>query len=143
MRPELQGGEPNVPISTNLPQAQDFQEKSQYRTTANGQEAKLNYFTGKYTETGYDDILYDAINGDETAKSHLMNSYTTRNYDLDSLTPDQIQRFNYLYATQGADAAYEYLDADAGREYTGIDAIAYGALQGTGLTSISALLGSG
>ena len=127
----------------NLPQAQDFQEKSQYRTTANGQEAKLNYFTGKYTETGYDDILYDAINGDETARSHLLNSYTTRNYDLDSLTQDQIQRFNYLYATHGADAAYEYLDADAGREYTGIDAIAYGALQGTGLTSISALLGSG
>lgn len=127
----------------NIPQAQDFQEKSQYRTTANGQEAKLNYFTGKYTETGYDDILYDAINGDETARSHLLNSYTTRNYDLDSLTQDQIQRFNYLYATQGADAAYEYLDADAGREYTGIDAIAYGALQGTGLTSISALLGSG
>ena len=127
----------------NIPQAQDFQEKSQYRTTANGQEAKLNYFTGKYTETGYDDILYDAINGDETARSHLLNSYTTRNYDLDSLTQDQIKRFNYLYATQGADAAYEYLDADAGREYTGIDAIAYGALQGTGLTSISALLGSG
>lgn len=87
--------------------AEDFAEKSQYRTTANGREAKLNYFTGKYTETGFDDILYDAINGNETARSHLLNTDTGRSYDLDALTADDVQMFDYLYATEGAEKAYD------------------------------------
>lgn len=123
--------------------AEDFAEKSQYRTTANGREAKLNYFTGKYTETGFDDILYDAINGNETARSHLLNTDTGRSYDLDALTADDVQMFDYLYATEGAEKAYDYLDYAAGRTYTGAEAAALGALQGTGVTSMSAAIGAG
>ena len=124
-------------------QADDFKELSRYASTANGREARLNPVAGKYTETGFDDILYDAINGDKTARSHLLNTDTSRSYDLDSLDRDTVATFNYLYAAQGAQAAYDYLDFAAGERLSAIDAGTLGALQGTGLASLSAAIGKG
>ncbi len=121
----------------------DFEKNSRYISTANGREPKMNMFTGRYTETGYDDILYDAINGDETARSRLLNTDTIRRYDLDKLTDSMVQTFNYLYKTKGSDTAYDYLDAEAEQQYSGIDTAVYGVLQGTGLTSASAAIGAG
>ncbi len=51
--------------------------------------------------------------------------------------------FNYLYATRGAEAAYNYLDKAAGQTYTGAEAVALGALEATGLSSLSAAIGGG
>lgn len=134
----------------NIPQAEDFQEKSQYKTTKRG-EAKFNAWTGTYMDTGYDDILYDYINGDKDAQSmqglnDLGGSntlYATTHAHYKDLPEETVKTFNYIYATEGKDAAYNYLDAMVDRQYTGIEALAYGTMQGTGLSSVSALLGSG
>lgn len=121
----------------------DFEERSQYRTTANGREEKLNLLTGKYTETGYSDVLYDAVNGDKTARDRLLNAHTDRSYDLEGLSGDTVKLFNYLYQTQGPETAYDYLDLASGRDYTGAQAASLGMLQSVGLPSVSAALGAG
>lgn len=97
--------------------AEDWVENSQYRSTANGKEAKLNAWTGMYSETGFDDITYDYINRNEEARGHQMvNDIATNasllgvdNSFLQQMTDDEIATFNYIYATQGADPAYEYI----------------------------------
>lgn len=97
--------------------AEDWAENSQYRSTANGKEAKLNAWTGMYSETGFDDITYDYINRNEEARGHQMvNDIATNasllgvdNSFLQQMTDDEIATFNYIYATQGADPAYEYI----------------------------------
>ncbi len=132
------------------PQAADFAEKSQYKTTKRG-EAKFNAWTGTYTDTGYDDVFYDYINGDKDAQSMQgLNDLggpntlyaTTHDYWKD-LPEDTVKTFNYIYATEGKDAAYEYLNMTVDKSYTGIEAVALGALNGTGLSSVSAALGAG
>ena len=132
------------------PQAADYAEKSQYKTTKRG-EAKFNAWTGTYTDTGYDDVFYDYINGDKDAQSMQgLNDLggpntlyaTTHDYWKD-LPEDTVKTFNYIYATEGKDAAYEYLNMTVDKSYTGIEAVALGALNGTGLSSVSAALGAG
>ena len=100
----------------------DFQEKSQYRSTANGQE-KLNYRNGTYSNSGFDDIRYDYINRNEEARSRQQLSDIQSNaafLGLDSsermeMTDDEIATFNYLYAqdTENGDPehknAYDYI----------------------------------
>lgn len=98
--------------------AADWGENSQYRSTANGKEAKFNAWTGMYSETGFDDITYDYINRNEEARGHQMvNDIATNasllgvdNSFLQQMTDDEIATFNYIYATQGADPAYEYIN---------------------------------
>lgn len=100
-----------------LPQAADFAENSQYKTTYRGGE-KFNAFSGTYTDTGFDDIMYDYINRDETARNRQSLSDIQSNAALlgldnserGEMTDEEISIFNYLYATQGSDAAYEYID---------------------------------
>ena len=100
----------------DLMQAADFAKNSRYASTANGLEPVRNNLSGMYTETGFDDLTYDYINrnkearnkamvnriGDNSALLGLDNSY------LEKMTDEEISIFNYLYATQGADAAYQY-----------------------------------
>ena len=100
----------------DLMDAEDFSKLSQYATTANGKEAKLNPFGTMYSETGFDDLTYDYINRNESAKGKaLVNSIGDNSallgFDksyLEEMTDDEVAIFNYIYATQGADAAYEY-----------------------------------
>jgi hypothetical protein len=139
----------------DLKHAPDWAEKSRYKSTKTG-EPKFNAWTGTYTSTGYGDILYDYINGDKEAQSmqglndlggtHSM--YATTHSGWKDLPEDVVKTFNYLYAQDEASgdhehkAAYDYLDKAASKGYTGIEAMAYGALQGTGLASVSAALGN-
>lgn len=139
----------------DLKNAPDWEEKSQYKSTKTG-EPKFNAWTGTYTDTGYGDILYDYINGDEDAQSMQgLNDlggtgtlYATTHAGWKDLPEDAVKTFNYLYAQDTANGdtehktAYEYLDKVASKGYTGIEAMAYGLLQGTGLASVSATLGS-
>ena len=127
----------------------DFAEKSRYKSTRYG-EAKMNW-AGSYTDTGYGDILYDYVNGDENARRIQDNLdvgssgslYATTHSHYRDLPEDTVQTFNYLYAARGKEAAYNYLDEAAAREYTGVEALGYGFAQGSGVTSAAALLGSG
>lgn len=106
-----------------LAEKPDFAEKSQYKSTANGQE-KFNAWSGTYSNSGFDDIAYDYINRNEEARSHQMLSDIQSNASLLGLdnserremTDDEIATFNYLYAqdTANGDAehknAYAYID---------------------------------
>ena len=124
--------------------AADFEEKSRYQTTANGNE-KFNSFAGIYTDTGFNDTLYDFINGNEAAQGHQMVNDTKSNTShehLKDLPEATVKTFNYLYATEGPEAAYEYIDFVTDKDYTGIETMALGVLDGTGLASISAAVGA-
>ena len=139
----------------DLKNAPDWAEKSRYKSTKTG-EAEWSSWAGTYTDTGYGDILYDYINGDENAQSMQAlkdlggpgTLYATAHDGWKDLPEDVVKIFNYLYAQDTANgdtehkAAYEYLDKAASRGYTGIEATTYGLLQGTGLASASAALGS-
>ena len=106
-----------------LAEKPDFAEKSQYKSTANGQE-KFNAWSGTYSNSGFDDIAYDYINRNEEARSRQMLSDIQNNASLLGLdnserremTDDEIATFNYLYAqdTANGDAehknAYAYID---------------------------------
>jgi hypothetical protein len=106
-----------------LTEKPDFAEKSQYKSTANGQE-KFNAWSGTYSNSGFDDIAYDYINRNEEARSRQMLSDIQSNASLLGLdnserremTDDEIATFNYLYAqdTANGDAehknAYAYID---------------------------------
>ena len=100
-----------------LKTAQDFAGNSQYKSTYRGGE-KFNYISGMYTDTGYDDIMYDYINRDEQAINRKAVSDIATNASLfgfdkserGEMTDDEIAIFNYLYATKGSDVAYEYID---------------------------------
>lgn len=106
-----------------LAEKPDFAEKSQYKSTANGQE-KFNAWSGTYSNSGFDDIAYDYINRNEEARSRQMLSDIQSNASLLGLdnserremTDDEIATFNYLYAqdTANGDAehknAYAYID---------------------------------
>ena len=99
-----------------VPQASDFEEKSKYVSTYRGGEV-YSPFAGMYTDTGYDDIAYDYINGDETARSRQgVNDISTNAAFLGidkserrEMTPEEISIFNYIYATEGSEAAYDYV----------------------------------
>lgn len=99
----------------------EFEKKSAYASTANGKNAK--FFQGPnhvvtYTETGFEDITYDYINGNPDAVTVISNLESTNGtnflgYDsqyLRELSKDEVRVFNYLYAQQGKDAAYHFLD---------------------------------
>ena len=99
-----------------LSTASDFAEKSKYQTTYRGGE-KFNAWSGTYTDTGYDDIMYDYINRDKRAvdRQALADIQSNASFlGLDNsergeMEDDEIAIFNYLYATQGSETAYEYI----------------------------------
>ena len=107
----------------------DFDEKSAYQSTA----------TGKKFGKKYGDKLYEVINAkpedkhlylselDEQGLTSFENDYYNR--ALAYLDEDEIKAYNYLYATEGKDAAEEYLDSlhetlvarKVGKQYEAID----------------------
>lgn len=137
----------------NLPNKPDFAEKSAYVSTFNPENEKFNVWSGTYTDTGYGDIYYDYINQNQHAQERQTlqdvnaggpgSLYATTHSYWKDLPEDTIKTFNYIYATESPEAAYEYIDAMVNKTYTGIEALALNFLQGTGAPSISAVLGSG
>lgn len=107
----------------------DFEEKSKYVSTANGEERGwLERVQGLYGQENspWDDPLYEYINGNAGAGLEISNqaaakwkglplaeanARTTKGQErVEQMTEDEVKIFNYLYATQGKDAAYEYYD---------------------------------
>ena len=115
----------------DLTSADDFGEKSQYKSTANGKKrSNLDVLFDNYSDdaSGWDDPLYEYINGNSEAGAYITNQ-AGANYGGDSnplgalfgmatenrsesqqMTDEEVAIFNYLYASQGKDAAHAYYD---------------------------------
>lgn len=101
-----------------LAENDDFAEKSKYVSTYQPGTEKFNAWTGTYSNTGFTDINYDYINKDETAVNRQILSDIQSNASLlgldnserGEMTDDEIAIFNYIYATESPEAAYEYID---------------------------------
>lgn len=101
-----------------LAENDDFAEKSKYVSTYQPGTEKFNAWTGTYSNTGFADINYDYINKDETAVNRQILSDIQSNASLlgldnserGEMTDDEIAIFNYIYATESPEAAYEYID---------------------------------
>ena len=111
----------------------DFNERSRYQrkfldqhdTDLGGQDARKNaellaslYNDDSYMKKYYD-IYYEAVNGNKDAMYYLRNVKNPNtgevNYSADSFVEEYMndyerEIFNYMFATQGADAAKEYVD---------------------------------
>lgn len=112
----------------NLTGAEDFAEKSQYVSTANGTSRSwLDILLDRYDSdnSGWDDPLYEYINGNEEAGAYLSNAAaaggdgaldtlvarsTGGDTESQQMTEEEIAIFNYLYATQGKEKAHEYYE---------------------------------
>lgn len=97
----------------------DFEKNSRYRTTKdpNAGAPEHELLTNYMYNTGYGDILYDYINGDpgaveiqrfNDAALGLREVGMDKSF-LEQMSDNEKKTFNYLYATQGADSAYEYI----------------------------------
>ena len=94
----------------------DWEERSKYQSTYRGGE-KFNYLSGMYTDTGFDDIQYDYINRDETAKGRMLVNDVATNASflgldtsyLKQMKDDEIAVYNYLYDPNDKTASDEYL----------------------------------
>ncbi len=110
-----------------------FEELSQYKSTANGQKNNFlediwDGFWGTYKEadSGYDDPLYEYVNGNEEAGRFLATMASRNNFGADNIfesiyklgkegkteaaqmEEDEVKVFNYIYATKGREEAYRY-----------------------------------
>lgn len=97
---------------------EDFLAKSKYVPTGSGEDAKFNAVTGIYSSTGFDDILYDYINRNPKAVEiqelqDVQLGHGVLGLDqgyLSQMGDREVGIFNYLYSTQGPDAAYSYIN---------------------------------
>lgn len=109
----------------------DFAKNSQYIPTGNGvptmdkgQDGSviLDPASGMYVNSGFQDIEYDYINKNERAKAYqnaANNASNLKTAGLDrgwllQLTEEETGIYNYLYRTEGKDAAWEFLDVMRG-----------------------------
>ena len=101
-----------------LSDAADFAEKSRYVSTYQPGTEKFNAWTGTYSNSGFGDINYDYINRNQTARDRqvladIQSSASLLGLDSSErgeMTDDEIAIFNYIYATESPEAAYEYID---------------------------------
>lgn len=111
--------------------AEDFEAKSGYVSTANGKtRSALDIMLDNYDSSlsGFDDPLYEYINGNEEMGAYLTNQAgatwgaggnalgalfgmaTQNKSESQQITEDEVLLFNYLYATQGKEKAHEYYE---------------------------------
>lgn len=109
----------------------DFSEKSQYKSTANNTKPSvIDILADNYraSNSGWDDPLYEFVNGNEDAGAYLYNQansiYGSGDNALGALygnvadsksearqvTDDERSMFNYIYATEGKEKAHEYYE---------------------------------
>ncbi len=121
----------------------DFAEKSQFVSTKHGNgKSKVNPISGVVTDSGYDDPIYDAINGDENARNKVrlddLNAYAGNRHDnWYKISDEDRQIYNYLHATRDKEEAENYLKLIAEYKTSGIEAAMFGLLRGSGLSSLT------
>ena len=95
----------------------DFQEKSRYVSTET-ENANWDRLRGGYLSTGFADVEYDYINRNPVAigRQNLIAQQdgsamagTDQSARLE-MTDEEIKTYNYLYATQGREAAKDYVN---------------------------------
>ena len=127
---------------TDLQNRDDFAEKSQYHTTRKTGE---EYRGG--VDSLYKDVYYDYVNGDPEAQTLVKvqdDNNTKATHEMWKNLPEEtVGIFNYLYDTEGKDAAYEYLDRTVEHEYTWMQSVGYGLAQGMGLASVASAVRTG
>lgn len=98
----------------SLRSAPDFAELSQYQSTDTGRD-NYNALSGMYDMSRYGDPLYEYVNrNEEVRRQMLANDVDSAFMGFDDrqigrMTDDEVANYNYLYATEGADSANEYL----------------------------------
>ncbi len=125
----------------------DFGSKSQYASTANGnQRSWLEQVQGVYVPNNspWEDPLYEYINGNREAGLEISNQaaaqwqgnaiaqanarLTQGQERVEQMTQEEVSIYNYLYATQGKEAAneyYEYLKTDLNKRQREADEAAW------------------
>lgn len=96
----------------------DFAEKSKYKPTATGEASKFSALAEQYdTSSAFADVYYDAINKNERALGMLDTNASLAQKlggmdrtERQQMSDSEIATFNYIYAVDGADAAYRYVD---------------------------------
>lgn len=143
-------------------EAQDFAEKSKYKSSRNGSKKYapvVDPVTGNsmgvtMTSTGYQDALYDAINGDEYAKDvvaeqNILNNMHAGRYGSFYNLPEDLKKiYNYICATEGYGAGRDYLEALGkrvldkdgnpvyGLKYSQLESFTWGFANGTGVMAL-------
>ena len=102
-----------------LEENEDFGEKSGYVTTA--RDVKWWENVVDPYNPGYGDLMYEYINNQPGVRNAILK-YFSSNYNegddgniialqkFNLMEPEEVKKYNYLYATQGRDAASKYLD---------------------------------
>lgn len=103
----------------DIPERADFSEKSGYVPTGAGNTrfGLLDAIMGQWRDTGYDDPVYEYVNGNQDA---ILKQFTkestsgstvlgTDSRFLNNLNDTERKTYNYIHATQGKDAANEFL----------------------------------
>lgn len=95
---------------------QDFGEKSGY-VKKEGWKGDFNAVSGMYPINNYNDFTYEYVNKNQEAIGAANVNDVTTNAGvlgvsksfLQEMTPEEVSLYNYVYATQGAESAKEYL----------------------------------
>ena len=94
----------------DLRQNPDFAQQSQYRSTGTAGQLQVDPMTGRTYDAGSYDRTYEYVNRNAQAVgAQAMNDVNNEMGHLQTMTDDEIALYNYLYATQGREAAAEYL----------------------------------
>lgn len=104
----------------------DFEEKSAYQNTYHKDREQFSAVTGTYLDTGFDDILYDYINGNDIARGRVSLVPGVRTYK--DVPGDAVRLFNYIYRTKSPEEAYDFMDLISQKQFTGLEAAAFGAM---------------
>lgn len=98
----------------SLRSAPDFAELSQYQSTDTGRD-NYNALSGMYDMSRYGDPLYEYVNRNEDVRRQMLANDVDSAFmgfddrQIGRMTDDEVANYNYLYATDGADSANEYL----------------------------------
>lgn len=98
----------------SLRSAPDFAELSQYQSTDSGRD-NYNALSGMYDMSRYGDPLYEYVNRNEDVRRQMLANDVDSAFmgfddrQIGRMTDDEVSNYNYLYATEGADSANEYL----------------------------------
>ncbi len=101
---------------------EDFEEKSKYVSTEGKFDNKWDDFTNGQYGMGYSDLTYEYINNVDGMRDEIKAKKRTFGRDsgntttsqeergYDTISPEEVAVYNYIYATEGKDKAQAFLD---------------------------------
>lgn len=122
-----------------LPLMPDFEEKSKYKPNRGHGEVQEPLLGAYYDARAkdptslYADVVYDSVNGDEQATRWAKHDAGLAYEDVPE---EAVKIFNYLYETQGKEAAHEYIRQVKDPYYSVFQSFMMGVGEGAGVTSL-------